>query len=185
MKALILVFTVPLLLILQGCQSMQRNLPPQPTVDRVEIPRFMGTWYVIATIPTMFEKGAHNATETYTWNEAENLVDVDFRFRKDAFDGKEKSIPQKGFIYNEVSKAEWRIQPFWPLSFAYLIVDLASDYSDTIVGVPDRKYVWIMARQPQMQATRYQELVTKVKNLGYDTSKLIQVPQQPLSERKQ
>ncbi|MFN7728727.1 MAG: lipocalin family protein [Bdellovibrio sp.] len=163
---------------------MPTNLPPQPTVEHVEIPRFMGTWYVIATIPTMFETGAHNAVETYTWNESENRVDVDFRFRKDAFDGKEKAIPQKGFIYNQTTKAEWRIQPFWPLSFAYLIVDLAPDYSDTIIGVPNRKYVWIMARQPQMQADRYQALVTKVQTLGYDISKLILVPQQPLSERQ-
>lgn len=168
------------LLTLQGCNSMDKNLPPQPTVERVELPRFMGKWYVIASIPTSFEKGAFNATEIYTWNESKKRIDVDFKFNKDGFDGKVKSIPQTAWVYNEKTNSEWRVRPFWPLSFAYLIVDLASDYSDTIIGVPSRNYVWIMAREPQISDKRYEELVAKVKSLGYDLSKLQRVPQRPL-----
>ena len=163
---------------------MDKTLPPQPTVAKVEIPKFMGRWYVIASIPTVFEKGAFNAIETYTWNEKKDRIDVDFRFNKDAFDGDEKKYPQKAFIYNEESKAEWRVQPFWPLKFAYLIVDLADDYSDTIIGVPDRGHVWIMAREPQMTETRYAALVAKVKSLGYDLAKLVKVPHRPTQSNR-
>lgn len=158
---------------------MDKRLPLQPTVAKVEIPKFMGRWYVIASIPTAFEAGAHNATETYTWNEEKERIDVDFRYNKDSFDGPEKKVPQKAFIYDQNSKAEWRVQPIWPLKFAYLVVDLAADYSDTIIGVPDRSYVWIMAREPQITESRYAELVAKVKSLGYDLKKLKKVPQKP------
>jgi apolipoprotein D and lipocalin family protein len=162
---------------LPACAST-KNLPEQRTVDHVELPRFMGRWYVIAAIPTRFEKGAVNATETYTWNQTEDRVDIDFRYNQDSRDGKEKKIPQKGFIYNKETNAEWRIQPFWPLKFAYLIVSLAPDYSDTIIGVPDRSNVWIMARGPRLTESRYEQLVAKVKTLGYDLSELVRVPQE-------
>ncbi len=158
---------------------MNKSLPPQTTVAHVDIPRFMGKWYVIANIPTFLEKGAHNAVETYTWNANKSRIDIDFRFSKDSFTGKERIIAQKAWIYDERSNAEWRVQPIWPLKLAYLVVDLSIDYSDTIVGVPNRNYVWIMAREPQISERRYKELVSKVEVLGYDITKLQLVPQQP------
>ncbi len=159
-----------------GCASTQAR-PEQKTVDRVDINRFMGKWYVIAAIPTMFETGAVNAVETYSWNEAEKRIDIDFRFRQDSPTGKEKTIPQTAFIHNHETNAEWRVRPFWPLSFAYLIVDLSPDYSTTIIGRPDRSNVWIMAREPKLSAARYNQLLAKVKSLGYDMDKLVKIPQ--------
>jgi apolipoprotein D and lipocalin family protein len=161
-----------------GCTAMNRkDLPEQKTVEHIELPRFMGRWYVIASIPTRFEKGAFNATETYTWNEKKQQIDIDFRFNQDSATGPEKKIPQRAFIYNEESKAEWRVQPFWPLKFAYLIVGIANDYSDTVIGVPDRGNVWIMARTPKIDETRYAQLVSQIQNLGYDIGELKKVPQ--------
>ena len=161
-----------------------KKLPPQPVVPHVDLLRYMGRWYVIANIPTWPEKGAHNATETYTWNVAKERIDVDYRHNKNAFDGPEKSIPQKAFVHDKESQAEWRVQPFWPLLFSYLIVDLAPDYSDCIVGVPNREHVWIMARQPSLPDARYRELVAKVRALGYDVSKIVKVPQQEKAKRR-
>ncbi len=147
------------------------------TVENVDLKKFMGKWYVIANIPTFIEKGAYNATETYTWNEKENRIDVDFKFNQDRFDGKEKSYPQKAFIYDTKTNAEWRIQPFWPLKFAYLITDLAPDYSYTVVAVPDRKHVWIMARTPNLPEEIYQEILSKLRKQSFDLKDLQKVPQ--------
>lgn len=113
-------------------------------VNSVDTKQFMGRWYVIANIPTFIEEGAHNAIETYTWNEKEKRIDIDFRFNKDAFDGELKKYPQKAWVHSD-SGNEWRVQPIWPLKFAYLIIDLAPDYSYTVIGVPNRKHVWVMA----------------------------------------
>lgn len=160
-----------------GCTSVSKNLPDQKLNQTVDLPKFMGRWYVIASIPTMFETGAVNAVETYTWNEAKKRIDVDFRFRKDSPDGKEKLIPQKAFVFDEKTNAEWRIQLFWPLKFAYLIIDLSEDYSDTTIGVPNRGNVWIMSRKPTLSTERYEAILAKLKNLGYDLDKLKKVPQ--------
>jgi len=137
----------------------------------------MGKWYVIANIPTFIEKGAHNAIETYTWNEKENRIDVSFKFNQDSFDGKEKSYPQKAFIYDTKTNAEWRIQPFWPLKFSYLVIDLAQDYSYTVIAVPNRNYVWIMARTPTMPEATYQSILEKLRQMSFDLKLLQKVPQ--------
>ena len=166
---------------LPGCSTTAKDLPPQSTVGHVDIQRYMGPWRVIAAIPTSFETDAYNPVESYNWNEKEKRIDINYSFNKKSFDGPKKEIPQKGFIDNEQTNAEWLVRPFWPLSFSYLIINLAPDYSDVVVGVPSRKHVWIMSRQPEMSADRYKELVNKVSVLGYDTSKLQKFPQSTLT----
>ncbi|MBC8193132.1 MAG: lipocalin family protein [FCB group bacterium] len=149
----------------------------QKLVDHVDLDRFMGDWYVIANIPTMFEKGAVNAIENYTWNPEKEIVEVSFDYRAGSPDGKAKHMTQKGFIYNKETNAEWRVQPLWPLKLGYLIIDLADDYSYTVIGVPNRKYLWIMARDSSLPYDVYQSILAKVKAQGYDLDKIQMVPQ--------
>lgn len=150
-------------------------MPPLKKVDSVDIKRFMGDWYVIASIPTFIEKGAHNAIETYTWNEKKERIDVLFRFNKDGFDGEIKEYTQKAFVHDP-SGNEWRIQFFWPFKFPYLILDLAPDYSYTVIGVPNRSYVWIMARTSTLPNKTYQEIVERLKSQKYDIKLIEKVP---------
>ena len=169
-----------LVLLAMGCANMKHS-DDLRTVSQVDLPRFMGKWYVIASIPTFLEKGAHNAVEIYTWNEKEKRIDIDFTFHKNSPTGDLKSVPQKGFVYNPTTNAEWRVRPFWPLKFAYLILDLDAGYSHTIVGVPDRAHVWIMARTPSIPDELYQSLTKKIGDWGFDLKELRKVPQSWLS----
>ena len=169
------IFTFILLIALtQGCETVAKA--PLKTVDAVEIPKFMGKWYVIANIPTFIEKGAHNATETYTLRD-DGDIDVSFHFNKDAFDGPAKEYHPKGFIHDKHSNAEWRMRFIWPFLADYLILDLADDYTYTIIGVPSRKYIWIMAREPKISDTLYTKLVQKIKAMDFDVSQIKKVPQ--------
>ena len=146
-------------------------------VEKVEIDRFMGDWHVIASIPTPFEDGVHNGVESYRWNEDEQIVEIAFTFRKDSFDGEKKVIGQKGFIQDPVGKSHWLVQPFWPLKFGYIVIDLDPNYQWTTVGVPDKSYVWIMARSHKMNEADYQKALNRLEKLGYDLTKLKLVPQ--------
>lgn len=156
--------------------SCSTTTPPLKKVPQVDTKRFMGKWYVIANIPTFIEKDAHNAIETYSWNEKEDRIDVLFTFNKGGFNGEKKSYPQKAFVHDK-SGNEWRIQFFWPLKFPYLIIDLAEDYSYTVIGVPNRSYVWIMARSPSMDAQIYEGIIERLKIQKYDVEKIQKVPQ--------
>ena len=84
------------------------------TASSVDIKRYMGRWYVISARGLFVEDEAYNSTETYTWNEKENRIDVDFRMRKGSFDGKEKAYPQKAWIHNPETNAHLKVQFFGP-----------------------------------------------------------------------
>lgn len=146
------------------------------TVDYVDLERFMGPWYVIANIPTIIEKGAHNAVENYELND-DGTVATTFTFRKGAFDGKLKEYNPKGFVLDTESNARWGMRFVWPLKSDYRIVYLDDDYSKTVIGRQARDFVWIMARTPTIPDVDYQEIVNFVGDLGYDTSKIERVPQ--------
>jgi apolipoprotein D and lipocalin family protein len=158
---------------LGGCAAKG---PEMKTVDHVDIDRFMGSWYVIANIPTFLEKGAHNAVETYSLN-SDGTVATTFTFRKDGFDGKLKEFNPKAFILDTGSNARWGMRFVWPIKADYRIVYLDEDYSQTIIGRQSRDYVWIMARTPTISDSDFDQLYALVETLGYDTEKLERVPQ--------
>jgi apolipoprotein D and lipocalin family protein len=168
------------LAVTSGCAST--SMPPLEATDRkVDLERFMGDWYVIGfipvTIPFFSEEGAHNGLESYRLTD-EGVIETTYTFHKGAFDGPEKRLTPKGWVHNEETNAEWRMQFLWPFKAAYLIVYLDEDYQRTIIGVPNRKYVWIMSRDPELSDADYQELLDYAAGVGYDREKVEHVPQQ-------
>ncbi|MHC4091952.1 MAG: lipocalin family protein [Planctomycetota bacterium] len=168
------------LAILNGCAAT--NMPPLEATDRkVDLERFMGDWYVVGfipvTIPFFSEEGAHNGVESYRLTE-EGVIETTYTFRKSGFDGPEKRFTPKGWVYDRETNAEWRMQFLWPFKAAYLIVYIDDSYQETIIGVPSRKYVWIMTRDPNVSEAEYQELLNRVAAAGYDTERVQRVPQQ-------
>jgi apolipoprotein D and lipocalin family protein len=152
------------------------SLPRLETVPQVDIPRFMGDWYVIANIPTWIEKGAHNAVESYRLD-ADGTIATTFTFRKGGFDGPVKTYNPRGFILDPASNARWGMQFLWPIQAEYLIIYLKEDYSQTVIGRSKRDYVWIMARTPDMGEADYQRITDWLGTIGYDTGRIRRVPQ--------
>lgn len=155
-----------------GCSSA----PTIDTVQRVDIKRFMGDWYVIASIPTFLEKDAYNAVESYRLND-DMTVATTFTFRKGGFDGPVKTYHPKGFIRDRASNAVWGMRFVWPFTSEFLIIYLSDDYTRTVIGRSKRDYVWIMARAPSIPENDYRDILAKLAGIGYDTSKVKKVPQ--------
>ncbi len=147
------------------------------TVPFVDIERFMGDWYIIANIPTFIEKRATNAMESYRLNN-KGQIETTFTFYKDTPNGKKKVYKPIGFIYNKETNAEWRMQFVWPFKAHFLIIDLADDYSYTVIGVPSRNYVWVMARKPQLPDDTFLSITENLVEIGYDISKIQKVIQE-------
>ena len=162
-----------MLMTLLGCSSY----PPIKTMAQVDIPRFMGDWYVIANIPTFIEKGAHNAVESYRQNE-DGSIATTFTFREGSFDGEKKTYHPTGYIVDSTSNAVWGMQFIWPFKADYRIVHLNADYSQTIIGRVKRDYVWIMARTPTIPDQDYQHLLQLLTEQNYDTTLIKKMPQQ-------
>jgi len=166
--------------ITQACATTNGLPPLQPIQQRVDLERFMGDWYVLASIPIdlpfVSEADSYNGVESYRLTD-EGVIETTYTFRDGGFDGPLKTQRPTGFIHDRETNAEWRMQFIWPFKAAYLIVHLDDDYERTIIGVPDRGHAWIMARTPSIPADEYQALVGRLVELGHDVSKLRRVPQ--------
>ncbi len=158
-----------------GCGTTGGNIK---TVENVDINKFMGDWYVLAGRFTFLEKDVHNGLEKYTWNKEKDRIDVDFSYNKGALNGPKKSIPQKAWIDDHSSNSRWKVSPLWPFKFDYLIVALDENYRWTAIGVPDEKYLWIMARDWKNPEATIQDAMKHLDKIGYDTKNLVRVPQQ-------
>ena len=173
MTTIRLIATTILIAGLTACSSQ----PPMPTVAQVDLPRFMGDWYVIANIPTFLEKDAYNPVESYALN-ADGTIATTFTFNAGSFEGEEKVYHPQGFIRNTATNAEWGMQFVWPIKADYRIVYIDEDYQYTVIGRNSRDYVWIMARTAQIPDQIYGELRDFVIDLGYDPELLQKAPQQ-------
>ena len=142
------------------------------TVEYVDLEKFSGDWYVIALIPTAFERKAANGVENYSINNKDGTIQVRYTFRKGSPEGKEKIMYQKGWVYNEETNAEWRVRPLWPLKLPYYILDLDEEYSYTIVGTNNYNYLWIMARNPVMENSLLENLIANMVEIGYEKDKI-------------
>jgi apolipoprotein D and lipocalin family protein len=154
-----------------GCQTMK----PIHTVEKVDLERFMGNWYVIASIPTFIEKDAFNAMESYRLDD-DGTVATTFRFNKGGDDGPLKEYNPRGFIRDKQSNAVWDMQFVWPFKAEYRIIFLSDDYSKTVIGRSKRDYVWIMARDNSIPDEDFNRISDFLIDQGYDISKLRRVP---------
>jgi apolipoprotein D and lipocalin family protein len=164
--------------LLATAAACARDLPPIQPVAHVDLPRFMGSWYVIASIPTRVERDAYNAIETYTL-QSDGEVATTFRFNDGASAAPVKTIRSVGIVKANTGNAVWGIQLFWPLKAQYIVAYVSRDYGETIVARDARDYAWIMTRTPAVSEEEYAALVDKVRRLGYDVEKIRRVPQRP------
>jgi apolipoprotein D and lipocalin family protein len=151
-------------------------LEPLATVEYVDLDRFMGDWYVIASIPTFIETDAYNAVESYRLDD-DGTIDTVFTFREGGFDGKLKRYNPRGFVLDTETNAEWGMRFIWPIKADYRVIYLDPDYTTTIVGRNKRDYVWLMARSPSIDAARFDAMVGLIAEAGYDPGTLRMVPQ--------
>jgi apolipoprotein D and lipocalin family protein len=170
------IFFLPLILLLASCAT--KAVKPLPTVPVVEVPRYMGKWYEVARLPAFFQRNCVDSTAEYSLN-SDGMVAVVNR----CLDGNGKSKEVKGIarVVNTKSKAVLEVKfTEWFSAFIppqkegnYFIIWLSPDYSTAAVGVPSRKYLWILSRKPQMPEPEYQRIVAHCRKLGFPVDKLI------------
>ena len=152
------------------------NQSTTPTaVDSVDLEKYVGTWYEIARLPMYFQrKCAGDVTATYTLNSADNSVGVLNKCKGD--DGELISADGIARVADDSgSKLKVTFLPSWlrwlPVGRAdYWVLARDADYNTALVGTPDNKYLWLLARTPDISAdtyTKYRQIAT---NQGYDLS---------------
>ena len=143
------------------------------TVESVDLQRYSGTWYELASYPQIFERGCSNVKATYT--PKDGYIEV---FNQSIKNKKNNSIKGKAFVVENSGNARLKVQFFWPFKGNYWIIDLAPDYSWAVVSDPKRKTLWILSRSPEMKDTLYASLVAKLVDRGFNKDKLVRMVQE-------
>lgn len=159
-----------------GCSLWRSPQPPIPLVPAVDLPRFMGDWYVIGFIPISLERNAHNGIEHYDLR-PDGSIATTYRFRDGSFEAPLTVYHPSAVVEPNSGNALWGMQFVWPLRSEYRIVHLEPDYSVTIVGRTARDYVWLMARTPTMSDADYNRYRDQIAAMGYDMSGFVRQPQ--------
>lgn len=150
------------------------NPDPEPvlqTVPKVDLDKYSGKWFEIASFPQRFQKNCYGTTAEYTISE-KGYVIVENRCNKDSIGGKESYIKGKAFAQEGSGNSKLKVQFFWPFKGDYWIIDLADDYSFAVVSNPNKKYLWILSRKPVMNEAVYKGIIDRLKAKGFDLSKL-------------
>jgi len=156
------------------------NKPPLTTVSHVDPHRYSGKWYEISRYKNWFQRKCQSdTTATYSLR-ADGKIEIVNTCRE--MNGKIDTARGMAKVYDLKTNAKLRVTFFWPFSGNYWIVCLGDDYEYAVIGEPDRKYLWILSRSPQMDEQKYQRVLQKVRKLGYDPGKLQKTAHTPKPE---
>ena len=142
-------------------------------VPHVELEKYLGKWYEIARLPFRFEDGCTDITATYSLSKDGNVSVLNECLR----DGKLKQAKGKAKVVDKSTGAKLKVTFFWPFYGDYWIIKLGQDYNYAVVGTPDRNYLWILSRTPQMAESLFSELIEFVNDKGFNTANLIKTTQ--------
>jgi apolipoprotein D and lipocalin family protein len=158
--------------------GMAQDKPPLNVVDSVDLQRYLGKWYEIASYPAWFQKDCTASTAEYSMM-PDGKIRVVNRCRKESLDGPLKESEGKGEVIDTVTNAKLKVWFFWPFKGNYWIIELDDDYQWAVVGEPKRKYLWILSRTPIMEEKVYQDILSRLPQKGYDPARLQRTVQPP------
>jgi len=142
-----------------------------PVVSKVDLNRYLGQWYEIARLPNNFQKKCiGDVTANYSLRSGGGIEVVN-RCRKAS--GEFTSAKGRAKISDKVTNAKLKVSFFWPFYGDYWILDIGADYEYAVVGTPNRKYLWILSRTPQMDDGLYLQLLEKMSAHGFDKDRVI------------
>jgi len=171
------IHALPLLLALlltPACSTtstVRSGLPALQTVASVDLQRYLGTWYEIASFPQSFQRGCTATTATYSLKD-DGEIEVLNRCRKGSLTGRETTALGRARVTDTATNARLEVSFFGPFWGDYWIVDLGQDYEYAVVGHPGRDYLWILSRTPELEDGVYAGILERLVAQGYDTARL-------------
>jgi len=163
-----------LLLFLSGCTGIPEGVSP---VTGLDVNRYLGTWYEIARLDHSFERGLEQVTAEYSLRD-----DGGIRVVNKGYNGAKQRWEQaegKAYFTGSSDVGRLKVSFFGPFYGGYNIIDLDHEaYQYALVSGPNTSYLWILARQPDLDASIVRRLLAKASSYGFETSRMIFVAHQ-------
>lgn len=170
-KILILVIAI----LLSACMGVPDNVK---VVDNIVANQYLGTWYEIARLDQSFERGLEKISATYTAKDDGSIKVVNRGFQVAKNEWKE-AVGKACFVdppnANKTNTGKLKVSFFGPFYGAYNIIALDVNYQHVMICGPDKSYLWILSRMPQLAEPIKRDLIVKAKALGFATDELIYV----------
>lgn len=163
--------TLLVCVLVSGCVALPNGIEP---VQDFELSRYLGTWYEIARLDHSFERGLSRVTADYSLREDGGVRVVNRGYKKAT--GEWKEAVGRAYFVGSPTLGRLRISFFGPFYGGYNIIALdRNEYQWAMICGPSREYLWILARQPQLDAEVLKTLTTRADSLGFATNELIRV----------
>ena len=159
-----------LALLVAGCTGAPEGVTP---VDRVDPERYLGTWYEIARLDHSFERGLSDVTATYGKREDGGISVLNRGW--DVEDGEWSSAEGRAYPLREGEWSQLKVSFFGPFYGGYNVIALDEDYQWAMIVGPNRGYLWILARSPELDEAVTKSLVNKARQLRFPVDELIYV----------
>lgn len=173
-KKIITNFILSLSVVLTGCVSVPEGVQP---VQGFNLDRYLGKWYEVARLDHPFERGLIRVTAEYSLRDDGGVKVVNRGF--DPVKNKWKEAEGKAYFTGDKETGALKVSFFGPFYGSYNIIDLDKEnYSYALVCGPDRSYLWILARKPDIDKKTIERLVRKSAMLGFSTDNLIYLHQE-------
>jgi len=160
--------------------SSQAAKDPPATVEKVDLDRYLGLWHEIARLPMFAQRGCTHSTANYSLRDDGDIRVENRCVRIKNGESKEIAKIARGWVDDSFSTAKLKIRFVWWLpriaDARYWILKLDEDYKIALVGTPDYKYLWVLAREKTLSESVLSEWISFGRSLGYDTSKMIVNP---------
>lgn len=150
---------------------------PRATGSGVDLPRFMGTWHVIAHVPYFAERGHVASSDTYTLK-PDGGIAVRYDYQT-GFGQPRKSFESRATVKAGTGNHDWTTWFFGFIPTKFRILEVDPEYQWALIGYPGRDLAWVFGRQPVMEDATYQDLLARMRTHGVDAGKLVRVPQVP------
>lgn len=145
---------------------------PVASVPGLDINRYIGKWYEIASYPMFFQRNCvGNTTAEYALVPGGVSVDNRCRTANGSTDATGKATVVEGF-----GNARLKVSFFWPFKADYWVIGLDADYRWAVVGNPNRKYLWLLSRTPQLPKEQLDAALAAAALQGYDLTQLKYTP---------
>lgn len=162
-------FFIALVLAVSGCAGIPENVT---AVSGFDVQRYLGTWYEIARLDHSFERGLSDVTATYSLREDGALRVINKGFNK--LSGEWDKAEGKAWFVGAHDVGRLKVSFFGPFYGGYNIIALDKEnYSWSLVCGPDRSYLWILAREKQLDKATIDQLLDKARQAGFAVEQLI------------
>lgn len=150
-------------------------------VEHLDVERYMGRWFELARYPNRFQKKCTGDVVVFYASRPDGRIDVRNTCATAKGPIEANGVARRVSANGPASVLEVRFAPaflsFLPVWGDYWVLDLAPDYSTAVVGTPDRDYLWILSRTPDVDAPTYARLIEAARTQGYDVSRIERTPQ--------